>query len=49
MGLGIEKPMTLTEVATIYKVSRRRIEQLRDKSIERLKRSGKIRKLNPYK
>ena len=48
MGVGIEEPMSSKELAQRYGITRQRIEQIRDMAIKKLKRSGKIKKLNPF-
>ena len=48
-GLGNRKGMIQKEIAAKYNVSRQSIQQITDRSIKKLRRSGRIQKLNPYR
>ena len=48
-GLDNKEAMLQKEIADKYSITRQRVQQIIDKSIKRLQRSGKIQKLNPYR
>lgn len=47
-GLGKENPLTLEEIGDIYKLTRERVRQIKEKAIRRLRQASRSRALKSY-
>lgn len=47
-GIGIDHALTLEDIAKLYSLSRERVRQIKDKAIEKLRKTSRCRELKVY-